>query len=469
MFHFNKLTIKNSTEGFKSNMDLLSCTMKEDEVYYDGFNLSDDFIFNNEPMQAYNWEDLSTTTHPLDNLLDIAPSSIKQYYLENPPAFAHDSVLDEPLPTQSEPSFPDTLVQSPRTLPSVLDPEFEKNPNQKQSNLLASPNNLQHFSLQHEENGTKENKNNNNDNKTKCAPPPALIFNIEKPKKRPNPSETLNDEANPMVHYYNEIMRNSKKKYRDMSPLSNIDGSEKYVDGIIEIPDEIPEDQIDKFNDYSKLNFICKKCGKTFALLKACTYYNGGLCCVSCCSFIHRETIGLYDYMKDLYFEDEKLYKCDRIIHYRPLWQFLKFEKKKKTWKIAKLCIYCRNLKSWEYLNKPMRRRKTIQLLENEKSKKQRQQQQIKKSNNNNVNDNNLQHNIQSLNFNPINNSNMVNDCCCNSNSCCDIAEMEYHNDNNIVSQQPPKKKAKKNIKPKRVTFDYDEDDDYDYDYEYMS
>lgn len=438
-----KFTTNNNNCIEKSKKERDSCTMSQNHFNFTNLNISDPRDLICYPIYSTLLDELSPRTHPLDNLLDIAPIAIKNYYLENPPKLTNELQLDTPEPPQLELIASQNQSQSPRTVPSVSEPSFEVNESrQKQNNPLDSSNHLHNHSL-HSQNDEEEEQN-------ECVPPPALIFNKEKPKKRNiKQAEELNqDSNNEMIQYYNEIVKNAKKKYKDMSPISNIEGTEKYVEGVTGMPDEIPQEDIDKFTAYSKLNFICKKCNEKFPLVKACTYYNGGLCCVTCSSCIYRETIGLYDYMKDLYFENEKLYKCDRIIHYRPLWQFLKYEKKKKTWKIAKLCIYCRNVKCWEYLSKPTRRRKTMQQLQNEKTKKK-----SKKCN---------QQNISSL-INP--DDSFITSQDDEYNTCCKIEDnnSNYKNiDGYNEDIQPPKKRSKKNRRYKYNDYDFEEEEDDD-------
>lgn len=90
------------------------------------------------------------------------------------------------------------------------------------------------------------------------------------------------------------------------------------------------------FKMKSKSNFICKSCAnkQQIPLLDLKDFYE------------HLEAIpGL----EDLNFLNEKLYKCDRLNHFKPLFCFLKYFKKKKCYGITVNCCYCRNYKCQQY------------------------------------------------------------------------------------------------------------------------
>lgn len=112
--------------------------------------------------------------------------------------------------------------------------------------------------------------------------------------------------------------------------------------------DEYSEEDVKKIEIVDNLQVACCVCLKN-EKKSYCFSYGEGLICIKCAVRHCRE----YKDLQDWYHKDEvneKMRRCDRLCHMRPLYHFLKLEKKNGQYKVGKLCLYCRNVKRWEYL-----------------------------------------------------------------------------------------------------------------------
>lgn len=112
--------------------------------------------------------------------------------------------------------------------------------------------------------------------------------------------------------------------------------------------DEYTDEDVQKFEKIDNLQVTCCVCQKN-EKKSYCFSYGDGLICIKCAVRHCRE----YKDLQDWYHKEEpneRMRRCDRLCHMRPLYHFLKLEKKNGQYKVGKLCLYCRNVKRWEYL-----------------------------------------------------------------------------------------------------------------------
>lgn len=110
----------------------------------------------------------------------------------------------------------------------------------------------------------------------------------------------------------------------------------------------ITEEDIIKFNEFKNKPVKCCKCKNIVSFSKVFLYRKRYVC-EDCAK---EERIDLVDLKNDLYelldYTGEKLYKCKRLEHARPLYQFIKYSERTKKFRVVTNCCYCRLYKAQE-------------------------------------------------------------------------------------------------------------------------
>lgn len=119
---------------------------------------------------------------------------------------------------------------------------------------------------------------------------------------------------------------------------------------------DFSEDVINEsIRDYQNLEckkVVCSKCGNNVELIKSFGQ-NGKFTCLDCSVKTYSTVGDLPDWEAES--EDGISYKacpCQRIKHTKDLSSFIRYNNKSGEYELGQLCIYCRNVKRYEYLRK---------------------------------------------------------------------------------------------------------------------
>lgn len=158
----------------------------------------------------------------------------------------------------------------------------------------------------------------------------------------------IDEELNAMLlrMKYNRLI-DDRKKRRTCVTLNAI-----HHDGDNIKKAKISDEDIKEYEEFKNSIVICCVCRKEVSFSEI-FLVEGNIICNECVKEEEIDTINLKDDVYDfLDYTGDKLYKCDRVSHAKPLYQFMK-KNKKGEWKINKNCCYCLLYKSQEYaLNK---------------------------------------------------------------------------------------------------------------------
>lgn len=152
----------------------------------------------------------------------------------------------------------------------------------------------------------------------------------------------------------NDIVRDAESPVSVIRPLAHISKPNKIE---MSIPirntnksenESISVEDIRLFENLEKQKESCCIC-KRLEKKTNCFAYNDSYICLAC-AVKHCRDYKQIEEWNNLGEKTLNMKKCDRLCHQRPLYHFLKVEKKNGQYKVGKLCVYCRNVKRWEYL-----------------------------------------------------------------------------------------------------------------------
>lgn len=123
----------------------------------------------------------------------------------------------------------------------------------------------------------------------------------------------------------------------------------RYPDGeMINASQTISDEDIRKYEEFKNRMEKCEICKKNISVSKVFLVDNNYIC--EKCAKIDR--INVLNLRTDLYdtfdYTGEKLYKCKRLSHARPLYQFIKYSVSNGSYRVLTNCCYCRLYKSQE-------------------------------------------------------------------------------------------------------------------------
>lgn len=122
----------------------------------------------------------------------------------------------------------------------------------------------------------------------------------------------------------------------------------QYPDGNETINAIITDEDIKKYESFKNEVVKCRICNGEVSFSKVFLVGNKYVC-DECAK---EERIDLLDLKTDVYdlldYTGERLYKCKRLQHARPLYQFIKFSDRTKKYRIVTNCCYCRLYKAQE-------------------------------------------------------------------------------------------------------------------------
>lgn len=118
-----------------------------------------------------------------------------------------------------------------------------------------------------------------------------------------------------------------------------------------EIEDFHFKDAVNTYQQLEKEEIMCKNCQQQSKKVNSFGYHDGFIC-MNCAAKAYSRISELVDWEEIV--ENGKGIQCDRLRHQKKLSSFIKFENKTGTYKRVKLCIFCRNVKRWEYSRKSL-------------------------------------------------------------------------------------------------------------------
>lgn len=105
------------------------------------------------------------------------------------------------------------------------------------------------------------------------------------------------------------------------------------------------EIDISNYEELIKELVVCQMCGQRLQKVKCFIYNNGYLCCSCSGKISNRKTLG------DWEIEEQNGVLCKRLNHHKNRISYMK-KQANGSFKIETLCIFCRNMKSYEYYRK---------------------------------------------------------------------------------------------------------------------
>lgn len=117
---------------------------------------------------------------------------------------------------------------------------------------------------------------------------------------------------------------------------------------LINMTDTSTEPSNKVIQDYETLEstmVLCYICCKNKSKVD-CFFTDKGFICLKCAVGMNRKLLYDWEMVNQVGFGR----RCERLKHYKPVTSFVK-KSKYGTYTFAKLCIYCRNIKKWEYMN----------------------------------------------------------------------------------------------------------------------
>lgn len=138
---------------------------------------------------------------------------------------------------------------------------------------------------------------------------------------------------------------NSKKRIKTCKSIHS-----QYRQGdIINASITITDEDIKKFHDFKNKTVKCNMCNNKVSIAKLFLVEKNDYVCEECTK---KNRMDLVQLRKDLYdtfdYTGEKLFKCRRLDHARPLYQYIKYSSRNRQYRIVTNCCYCRLYKSQE-------------------------------------------------------------------------------------------------------------------------
>lgn len=107
-----------------------------------------------------------------------------------------------------------------------------------------------------------------------------------------------------------------------------------------------PSDKvIQEYEELEATMVFCHVCCKNKSKVD-CFFTDKGFICLKCAVGMNRKLLYDWEMVNQVGFGR----RCERLKHYKPVTSFVK-KSKYSSYSFAKLCIYCRNIKKWEYMN----------------------------------------------------------------------------------------------------------------------
>lgn len=116
----------------------------------------------------------------------------------------------------------------------------------------------------------------------------------------------------------------------------------------------------------------CSKCSNSSSIVECFGDGCDGFLCIDCAIAKYDSVSQLVDWEKSEPSQgsvttrsrsrtkkdkSKKLYPCDRLKHLKDMYSYIRYSYKRNQYEVGKLCIYCRNVKRFEYLQKSKSRR----------------------------------------------------------------------------------------------------------------
>lgn len=169
----------------------------------------------------------------------------------------------------------------------------------------------------------------------------------QQPPPEPPPIPKIRKEKNdvkesPLESYTADLFESIEERLNAINADNKVDDDADDFDEK-KVP---PQKIIDKYLDIEKQNVFCLECKKDISIVN-CFLYSSGYLCLKCASKnkkLNRKEITDWETVLGKGFGR----RCERLKHYKPATSFVKQDKSGK-YKFTKLCIYCRNVKKWEY------------------------------------------------------------------------------------------------------------------------
>lgn len=114
---------------------------------------------------------------------------------------------------------------------------------------------------------------------------------------------------------------------------------------------------IQKYQIIENTKVICDKCKNSVSITLCFSNSNSGFICVECALTEYNNVSELNDWEpNDKVINVNNIrptyQKCDRLKHAKPFCSFIRYVHKNNNYELGRLCIFCRNVKRFEYLMK---------------------------------------------------------------------------------------------------------------------
>lgn len=169
--------------------------------------------------------------------------------------------------------------------------------------------------------------------------------------KKPIP--ILPDSSNYSVKCLEQSYANNNNMYlsfnkigSNMCVLPNIKKTEKLLD-----KQRMSQSYKEALQLYMKLKYLivkCMVCNHNYCVTDTFAYSNGYIC-VPCSTKEYSSSLQLKDWCKSGYYP-EKEFNCSGKQHSRELFSFIYYSQTNRRYEISNLCIFCRNVQKFEYL-----------------------------------------------------------------------------------------------------------------------
>lgn len=125
----------------------------------------------------------------------------------------------------------------------------------------------------------------------------------------------------------------------------------------VEYPEKSINEAIKEYQKLEQTKVLCSYCGNNVELIKSFGR-EGKYVCLNCSKSVYHQVGDLPDWEEEV--EDiasDTACPCQRIKHTKDLSSFVRYNNKNGLYEIGQLCIFCRNVKRYEYLRKQNHKR----------------------------------------------------------------------------------------------------------------
>lgn len=125
---------------------------------------------------------------------------------------------------------------------------------------------------------------------------------------------------------------------------------------------ELSREGIEKYQIIEKTKVRCEKCANNVSITFCFSSGFNSFLCVECAVDVFKNVSDLKDWEpNDKVVNNNNIrptyMRCERIKHAKPFSSFVRYSNKKNDYEVGHLCIFCRNVKRYEYLMKQKSRR----------------------------------------------------------------------------------------------------------------